>query len=124
MNYYEKLPSYNKLWFVTDQDVLDVLEESLNFVESPPTPDDMNQVKAQLQNDLPTKALRQCRNEALRSYDWRTLRHASGGAQLSFEWTSFLQELRDLPQTQTPTIDSQLLTLQNVTWPEEPDDSN
>ena len=60
-------------------------------------------------------ALRAERNKRLDQTDWR----ASSDLQLSSEWATYRQALRDLPSTATPTLDDDG-NLQNVTWPSEP----
>jgi len=60
-------------------------------------------------------ALRAERNKRLAQTDWR----ASSDLQLSSEWATYRQALRDLPSTASPTLDSDG-NLQNVTWPSEP----
>tara|TARA_B100001287_G_C22680450_1_gene530045 strand:- start:421 stop:813 length:393 start_codon:yes stop_codon:yes gene_type:complete len=83
-----------------------------------PTEQQFNEKLTELREALPLKVLREQRTELLKTYDWRTLRHASGGIALSQDWINYLQELRDLPQTQTPKIENGKLV--NVLWPTEP----
>jgi hypothetical protein len=116
MNYYEKTPSYNKLWLVTTQEAFNSIVSNI-----PPNNDQLNTAIEELNANLPMKALRTLRNEALQMFDWRISRATSGGVALSPQWVLFLQSLRDLPQTQTPVIDPQQLTLTNVAWPTKPD---
>ena len=70
---------------------------------------------AELQNAEPMRILREERNRKLAQTDWR----ASSDLQLSSEWATYRQALRDLPSTASPTLDSDG-NLQNVTWPSEP----
>ena len=55
------------------------------------------------------------RNKKLSQTDWR----ACSDLNLSSEWSTYRQALRDLPANSTPTLDSDG-NLQNVTWPSEP----
>jgi hypothetical protein len=71
--------------------------------------------KTELENAEPMRVLRQERNRKLAQTDWR----ASSDLQLSSEWSTYRQALRDLPSTATPTLDENG-NLQNVTWPDEP----
>ena len=61
------------------------------------------------------RRLREERNRKLAETDWR----ASSDLTLSSEWSTYRQELRDLPSKATPTLDDDG-NLKNVTWPKEP----
>ena len=83
-----------------------------------PTEAEYNAKNSELTGALPLNALREQRNVKLGAQDWRTLRHASGGVTLTSDWVTYMQNLRDLPATQTPTILNGALA--GITWPTEP----
>jgi len=59
--------------------------------------------------------LRQQRNQLLQQSDWM----ANSDVTMSEEWRVYRQALRDLPNTQTPSLDENG-QLTNITWPEKP----
>lgn len=70
-------------------------------------------------NALPMQLLREERNKRIAEEDWRILRAYSQGIELDDEWKTYLQELRDLPETAKPSIDENG-NLTEVTWPTKP----
>ena len=83
-----------------------------------PSEQEYNDKLAELTSALPMKVLRETRDNKMLDYDWRILRSASGGSSLSQEWITYLQALRDLPQTSTPILTNGYLA--GITWPNEP----
>ena len=72
---------------------------------------------AELDGAEAMKLLRQERDSRITKTDWR----ASSDLTLSSEWSTYRQELRDLPASATPTLDSSYaLDMTSVTWPTEP----
>ena len=65
--------------------------------------------------------LREKRNELLKQSDWVVTKEAEQpGSVLNYEqWKTYRQALRDLPETETPTI-NEFEQLINVTWPQMP----
>ena len=63
----------------------------------------------------PLRQLRQQRNQLLAQSDWM----ANSDVTMSEEWRVYRQALRDLPNTQTPSLDENG-QLTNITWPEKP----
>ena len=59
--------------------------------------------------------MRQQRNQFLQQTDWM----ANSDVTMSEEWRVYRQALRDLPNTQTPSLDENG-QLTNITWPEKP----
>jgi len=59
--------------------------------------------------------LREQRNQLLQQSDWM----ANSDVTMSEEWRVYRQALRDLPNTQTPSLDENG-QLTNITWPEKP----
>ena len=71
----------------------------------------------ELENAEPYRLLRIERDRRLQATDWR----ASSDLTLSGDWKAHRQELRDLPSTQTPVLDSNNpVGISSVTWPSEP----
>jgi hypothetical protein len=68
----------------------------------------------------PMRLLRQERTRLLQESDWVTIKAYSQGVEVSAEWKTYLQALRDLPETSDPQLDEQG-NLTNVTWPERPE---
>ena len=74
---------------------------------------------AELQAVEPMRLLRIERNRRLAETDWVAIKAFTQGTQLSLEWKTYLQALRDLPATTEPQLDENG-QLTNVTWPEVP----
>ena len=68
----------------------------------------------------PMRLLRQERNRRLAETDWMAIKAFTQGTQLSLEWKTYLQALRDLPATTEPQLDENG-QLTNVTWPQVPE---
>ena len=83
--------------------------------QTPPTENKIQEKLSELRNAEPMRRLREERNRKLAETDWR----ASSDLTLSSEWSTYRQELRDLPSKATPTLDDDG-NLKNVTWPKEP----
>ena len=82
-----------------------------------PTDSAINTKLTELQNAEPIRQLRIERDRRLQATDWR----ASSDLTLSGDWKAHRQELRDLPSTQTPVLDSNNpVGISSVTWPSEP----
>lgn len=70
---------------------------------------------AELTAAEPLRQLRQQRNQLLAQSDWM----ANSDVTMSEEWRVYRQALRDLPNTQTPSLDENG-QLTNIIWPEKP----
>ena len=68
-----------------------------------------------LKPQLAVLKLRHQRNQLLQQSDWM----ANSDVTMSEEWRVYRQALRDLPNTQTPSLDENG-QLTNITWPEKP----
>jgi len=66
-------------------------------------------------NEESMTQLRIERNQLLAQSDWM----ANSDVTMSEEWRVYRQALRDLPNTQTPSLDENG-QLTNITWPEKP----
>ena len=67
------------------------------------------------------RLLREERDKRLAKDDWKVVKAKETGSNLSTAFKTYRQELRDLPSTATPTLDSTYeLDMTSVTWPTEP----
>lgn len=62
---------------------------------------------------------RQVRNQKLAESDWTQTNDSPLTDSKKTEWAAYRQSLRDLPETQTPSLDENG-QLTGVTWPEKP----
>ena len=86
------------------------------YSEQPqPTEAEIQAKIAELQAAEPMRQLRQQRNQLLAQSDWM----ANSDVTMTEEWRVYRQALRDLPNTQTPSLDENG-QLTNITWPEKP----
>ena len=85
--------------------------------DTKPTESEIDAEVTRLTNAEPMKLLRQERDLRLTACDWR----ASSDLTLSDNWKTYRQNLRDLPASSTPTLDSDgNLDMSSVTFPTEP----
>ena len=84
-----------------------------------PTEEEINSKIAELEAAEPMRLLRQERNQKLAETDWVTIKAYSQSVEVSVEWKTYLQSLRDLPATAEPQLDENG-NLTNITWPEIP----
>jgi hypothetical protein len=89
----------------------------INFIDGqvPPSEQVIQAKIAELTAAEPLRLLREQRNQLLAQSDWM----ANSDVTMSEEWRVYRQALRDLPNTQTPTLDENG-QLTNITWPEKP----
>ena len=102
-------------WVLTGMEYsgLDWKDES----QSKPTESEVNAEITRLTNAEPMKLLRKERNNRLARSDWR----ASSDLTLSTAWKTYRQNLRDLPASASPKVDSDgNLDMSSVTFPTEP----
>lgn len=94
----------------------------LTWLDSTPQPSEVEITtkKAELEAAVPMKMLRSIRTQLLKDSDWTSLPDNSLSSEKKTEWATYRQELRDLPSTVSPQLDSKG-TLINVTWPTQPD---
>ena len=67
-------------------------------------------------SDLAVEQLREARTALLKESDWM----ANSDVTMSSEWTTYRQELRDLPANSTPTLNEEGDTPINVVFPTKP----
>ena len=69
----------------------------------------------------PIKLLRKERDRRLQEVDWIVSRAYSSAQPVPTEWATYMQALRDLPSTSTPTLnETGQLDLSSVDWPIKP----
>ena len=106
----------NQQWTITNRDYSTLDWESSNSVSKPSESDLTNKVTA-LDAAEPARLMRVERDKRLAACDWR----ASSDLTIDVEWRTYRQEIRDLPASSTPRLDSNYdLDLTSVTWPTEP----
>ena len=99
-----KPPSYNPETHTCQFDGNEWVVEEIPQPPEPPPIDAM-------------ELLRTIRNDLISETDWTQARDIK--LPNDEEWKVFRQELRDLPQTQTPSVDKNG-NITNVTWPKKP----
>ena len=95
--------------------------DSIEFIDppesfTPPSREEVEAKKAELEAAEPMRLLRQERNRRLAETDWM----ANSDVVMADDWKTYRQLLRDLPATQEPELDEQG-NLTNVVWPEVPE---
>ena len=90
-------------------------EIDYNDGQTPPTEEQIQTKLLELQNAEPMRLLRQERNRKIAETDWWVLPDRTA----SQEQKDYRQALRDITETQTPTLDENG-QLTNVTWPTKP----
>ena len=92
----------------------------LNWLDSKqtkPTETEVNSKISELDNAEAMRLLRIERDTRITKTDWR----ASSDLTLADAWKTYRQQLRDLPASATPKLDSNYqLDLTSITWPTEP----
>ena len=73
------------------------------------------EIKNPTDDQIALQFVRNHRTDLLKNSDWM----AGSDVEMSDEWRTYRQALRDLPSTGNPTLDSDG-NLQGVTWPDEP----
>ena len=106
-------PSASWVLTGTEYSGLDWKDES----QTKPTESEVNAEITRLTNAEPMRLLRQERNRRISACDWR----ASSDLTLSTAWKTYRQNLRDLPASASPKVDSDgNLDMSSVTFPTEP----
>ena len=85
-----------------------------------PSEEEIQSKIAELEAAKPLRLLRIQRNQLLQESDWVTIKAYSQGVEVSAEWKTYLQALRDLPENSEPSLDEQG-NLTNVIWPTPPE---
>jgi len=96
--------------------------EWLNTTIQKPTLEELTLAVDSLNAEEPYKQLRVLRNKKLEACDWVTIKAYSQGVAVSEEWSTYLQALRDITDTQSPSLDDNFeLDLTSFVWPTKPE---
>jgi len=91
--------------------------EWLDKSQTKPTEDEVNTKVTELKTLEPMNLLREERNRLITETDWR----ASSDLTITDAWKTYRQQLRDLPASSNPKLDSEgYLDMTSVTWPTKP----
>ena len=102
-------------WVLCGGDYSDL--EWLDSEQTKPTETEVNSKIAELDSAEAMKLLREERDKRIAKTDWR----AGSDLKLQSKWSIYRQQLRDLPASASPKLDSNYdLDLTSVTWPTEP----
>ena len=105
-------PNAQYSWVGTDYSGLQWLDSG-----TAPTESEIDAEVTRLNNAEPMRLLRAERDKLLTACDWR----ASSDLTLSTSWKTYRQNLRDLPASASPKLDSDgNLDMSSVTFPTEP----
>jgi|APGre2960657373_1045057.scaffolds.fasta_scaffold39796_2 hypothetical protein len=86
-----------------------------------PTEQDLLDKLVLLEANYPMVLLREERNKRLANTDWVAIKYFTKGELIPQQWAEYFQQLRDLPNISTPTLDTNgFLDLSSVQWPAEP----
>ena len=108
-------------WITRGDNYSDI--EWLDKSQTIPTEEELNNKIAELQAAEPFKLLRKERNRRLAECDWVVTKNAEYGYNISKEWRTYRQALRDLPSiTYKPELDEfGNLKMDSVAWPTPPE---
>ena len=76
----------------------------------------MSTITFKTKSNLALEQLRESRNALLKESDWM----ANSDVEMSSDWTTYRQELRDLPASATPILNEEGDTPTNVVFPTKP----
>ena len=100
-------------------DTYDSIEWYSTNTKTLPTEDEINTKIAELKAAEPMRLLRIHRDVLLKETDWSQGKDVPVGIQSSY--VNYRQQLRDLPSTATPVLDSSTAVgITSVTWPTKP----
>lgn len=83
-----------------------------------PTKEQILTKAAELESLLPMKQLREIRDRLLSECDWVVVKYLELNQPLPSKWSSYRQQLRDLPSNSSPFYDGEILS--GITWPIKP----
>ena len=106
-----------KSWKLTSPDDYSALE--WYDASAKPTEEQLRSELSALENAEPMRRLRIRRDDLLKQTDWSQGKDVPVGIQSSY--VNYRQQLRDLPSTATPVLDSSTAVgITSVTWPTKP----
>ena len=92
--------------------------EWMDTVQTQPTLEEINAKITELEVIEPMRLLRIERDKRLAEVDWEVTKAYSKGEAVPAALSTYMQALRDLPDTATPTLDANgQLDQASVTWP-------
>ena len=93
----------------------------LDKSQTQPTEDEVNTKIAELEAAEPFRLLRIERSKLIAETDWMIVRAKETSTNIPAAWKTYRQQLRDLPASADPKLDSEgLLDMTSVTWPTKP----
>lgn len=105
------------IWTINGNNYSDL--EWQDSSETKPTETEINTKISDLDAAEPMRLLRKERNSLLDKTDWT--QHDDVPSETKTKWQTYRQQLRDLPSSASPTLDSDYnLNFSSVTWPTEP----
>ena len=84
-----------------------------------PSESAVNAKITEIENAKPMVELRRQRDVKLAECDWVVTKALESGSSVADNWKTYRQQLRDLPSSASPQLDSDD-NLTNVTWPTKP----
>ena len=84
-----------------------------------PSESAVNAKITEITNAKPMTELRRQRDARLAECDWVVTKALESGSSVASNWKTYRQQLRDLPSSASPQLDSNE-NLTNVTWPTKP----
>lgn len=95
--------------------------EWLDTEQTVPSEADINAKISDMDSDEPMRLLRVERDVRIAKQDWKVVKAYSKGVAVDSDVSTYMQALRDLPASASPTLNSSYeLDLTSVTWPTEP----
>ena len=105
------------IWTINGNNYSDL--EWQDSSKTKPTETEINTKISDLDAAEPMRLLRKERNSLLDQTDWT--QHDDVPSETKTKWQTYRQQLRDLPSSASPTLDSDYnLNFSSVTWPTEP----
>ena len=105
------------IWSVNGNNYSDINWQDSS--KTKPTETEINTKISELDAAEPMRLLRKERNSLLDQTDWT--QNDDVPTETQTKWQTYRQQLRDLPATASPTLDSDYnLNFSSVTWPTEP----
>ena len=105
------------IWYISGNNYSDL--EWQDSSKTKPTETEINTKISDLDAAEPMRLLRKERNSLLDQTDWT--QHDDVPSETKTKWQTYRQQLRDLPSSASPTLDSDYnLNFSSVTWPTEP----
>ena len=93
----------------------------LDKTQTKPTEDEVNKKIDELKAAEPMNLLREERDRLIAQSDWMIVRAKETSTNIPAAWKTYRQQLRDLPASADPKLDSEgLLDMTSVTWPTKP----